>query len=299
MHPPLFMQMLRASTLLICLLASSSEAFAGLKEDLGPRAVLLFKKPAVSTGRLELVQEGLDVLRAQREPFCIVSAVGPTRTGKSSMLGRAFFRGSEYETLFQVGSGVTSFTGGVWITSRPIEVATSSGTLRVLLIDTEGFSGVGGITSKTYEANLFGIVYLLSSVIIFNTMFPVDASTVANLNAHASHALQMLQALKEGGQEVRRMRPRLIWSVQCFNIFNLQNSGMQAEDLLASLRNASRPAASEPAVAVLGEAASSTSTWLVERLFEEQQLIPVRRPHHSDEVVANLAKYNSSVLSQD
>ena len=142
-------------------------------------------------------------------------------------------------------------------------------------------------------------VYLLSSVVIFNTMFPVDASTVANLNAHANQALQMLQALKEGGKEVRRTRPRLIWSVQCFNVFNLQNSGMEAEDLLSSLRNASRPAASASALAVLGEAASSTSTWLVERLFEEQQLIPVRRPHFSDEVVANLDRYNSSMLSQD
>ena len=26
----------------------------------------------------------------------------------------------------------------------------------VLIIDTEGFSGVGGLTSRTYEANLFG-----------------------------------------------------------------------------------------------------------------------------------------------
>jgi len=281
------------------LLASPSSAFAGLQDDLGLRAVLLFRKPAVSTGRLEVVEEGMNVLRAQKEPFCIVSAVGPTRTGKSSMLGRAFFRESEQETLFQVGSGVTSFTGGVWISSRPLEVATASGTLRVLFIDTEGFSGVGSITSKTYEANLFGIVYLLSSVLIFNTMFPVDASTVSSLNAHANHALQMLQALKESGQEVRRTRPRLIWSVQSFNIYNLHNSGMGADDLLSSLRNASQPSSSESALAVLGEAGSSASVWLVERLFEEQQLIPVRRPHHSDEVVANLAKYNSSMLSPD
>jgi hypothetical protein len=179
-------------------------AFGGLSGDQGWHAVPLFRKPAVSTGQLELVEEGLNVLRAQTEPFAIVSAVGPTRTGKSSILGRAFFRG-EHENIFEVGSGVTSHTGGVWIASQPVEVKVADGsTLRVLFIDTEGFSGVGGITSKTYEANLFGLVYLLSSVVIFNTMFPVDASTVASLNAHASHALSMLQALTDSGQLVQK-----------------------------------------------------------------------------------------------
>jgi len=272
-------------------------AFGGLSGDQGWHAVPLFRKPAVSTGQLELVEEGLNVLRAQTEPFAIVSAVGPTRTGKSSILGRAFFRG-EHENIFEVGSGVTSHTGGVWIASQPVEVKVADGsTLRVLFIDTEGFSGVGGITSKTYEANLFGLVYLLSSVVIFNTMFPVDASTVASLNAHASHALSMLQALTDSGQLVQKAKPRLVWSIQSFNIYNLHNSGMAATDLLAALRNASR--ASGAGIAVLGGEAASSSTWLVERLFEQQELVTVRRPHASDEVVANLAKYNSTILSAD
>eukprot|EP00966_Prymnesium_polylepis_P241285 5579934-Prymnesium_polylepis.1 len=73
------------------------------------RAVLLFRKSETDTGQLELVDEGLSVLRAQSEPFAIVSAVGPTRTGKSSILGRAFLRGVG-ENIFRIGSGVTSHT---------------------------------------------------------------------------------------------------------------------------------------------------------------------------------------------
>ena len=238
--------------LLTGFLVSYSRAFARLPDDL--KAVPLFTKPTVSTGRLEVSQAGLDVLRAQKEPFAIISAVGPTRTGKSATLGRAFFRG-KHENLFEVGGGVKSFTTGVWITNKPLEVDTGNGkTLRVLFIDSEGFSGVGGVTSRTYEANLFGIIYLLSSAVIFNTMFPVDASTVANLNAHASHALHMVQALQEGGRRVLRRKPQLIWSVQSFNMFNLRNDGINAEDLFSALRNASQPDASvEPAFrAVLG-----------------------------------------------
>ena len=61
-------------------------AFGGFSGDQGWHAVPLFRKPAVSTGQLELVEEGLNVLRAQTEPFAIVSAVGPTRTGKLSLI---------------------------------------------------------------------------------------------------------------------------------------------------------------------------------------------------------------------
>ena len=292
--------------LLALLLAPTISAFGGVGESSAVlnldesqlRAVPLFGKPEVSTGRLLVMEEGLAVLRAQREPFAIVSAVGPTRTGKSSVLGRAFFRG-DHENIFQPGSGVTSFTSGAWITNRPLEVETADGPIRVLFIDTEGFSGVGGITSRTYEANLFGIVYLMSSAVIFNSMFPVDASTAASLNAHASHALQMLQALKDGKSSVRRKRPRLIWSVQGFNVYNLRNSGMEPEDLLSALRNASKPTGHVHGSEVLGDVATSASAWLVETLFEDQQLVPVRRPHQSDEIVANLGKYESSLLSKE
>ena len=44
--------------------------------------------------------------------------------------------------------------------------------MRAFLI--EGFSGVGSLTSRTYEANMFGITYLLSSAVVYNSMFPVD-----------------------------------------------------------------------------------------------------------------------------
>ena len=134
------------------------------------KAVQLFRKPDVATGQLVAVQEGLDVLRAQRQPFSIISAVGPTRTGKSSILGRAFLRGP-HENLFEIGGGVTSHTGGVWISSAPVTLHPKGGgpAVRAFLIDTEGFSGVGGLTSRTYEANLFALTYLMSSAVIFNS----------------------------------------------------------------------------------------------------------------------------------
>jgi hypothetical protein len=180
-------------------------AVAGVGLEPPPlRAVLLFKKPELSTGQLIPSQEGLDVLRAQKEPFSIIAAVGPTRTGKSSILGRAFLRGSN-ENLFEIGSGVTSHTGGVWISSRPIVLTPAGGgpPVRAFIVDTEGFSGVGGLTSRTYEANLFGMVYLMSSTVIFNSMYPVDASMVERMNAYGKRTLDVIAELNDYDVAVR------------------------------------------------------------------------------------------------
>ena len=112
-------------------------------------------------------------------------------------------------------------------------------TLPVYLIDTEGFSGIGGRTSKTYEANLFGLMSLMSSAVIFNTVFPVDASTVSMLNRFASHAVSVLKELNLHQTVVSRRPPTLLWTVQNFNQFNLANSKLTVEQLHEMLWRAS------------------------------------------------------------
>lgn len=269
----------------------------------------LFRKPDVATGQLIPVKEGLDALRSQREPFAIISAVGPTRTGKSSILGRAFLRGQN-ENAFEIGSGVTSHTGGVWMTNRPVSLRPSNGgkPIRCFIIDTEGFSGVGGLTSRTYEANLFGMVYLMSSAVIFNSMYPVDASVVERMNGYGKRTLDVIAELHDYDVAMRRLSPKLVWSVQSFNMHNLHNSHMSVDQLLSDLKNTSRRSVdrgspgstirSTAASAVLGERTSTaTSMFVLESLFRSVSLVPVRRPHADDEVVANLARYESTRLS--
>ena len=246
----------------------------------GPlRAVNLFDKS--SSGQLVLVKEGLDVLRSQTEPFAIISALGPTRTGKSTILGRAFLRG-RHENLFRIGSGVTSFTGGVQITSEPIRFSIGVGRppLRAFLVDTEGFSGVGSVTSRSYEAHLFAIIYLLSNAVIFNSMFPVDSSTASFMSQQSVRSLQMLKSLHEADIPFQRRLPRFIWCVQSFNMHNLQNTGISAAQLFSHVKNSSSTTPSDtPAIASLlrSSGSSSSSAGLVEQLFESPTLVPVRR----------------------
>ena len=52
-----------------------------------------------------------------------------------------------------------------------------------------------------------------------------------------AHVLRMLKGLKDHRVWTHRRPPNLVWSVQGFNLFNLRNTGITANELLASLRN--------------------------------------------------------------
>ena len=123
--------------------------------------------------------------------------------------------------------------------------------------------------------------------------------------------LDVIAELNDYDVANRRLMPRLVWTVQSFNMFNLHNSKMSIDDLLSDLKNTSRGDAnaaagkgstikSTAASAVLGGRASdATSMFVLESLFKTVQLLPVRRPHTDDEVVANLAAYPSKRLSSE
>ena len=264
------------------------------------RSVPLLRKPSEPTGRITLAKEGLEVLRGYAGEFGIIAAVGPTRTGKSTILGRAFLRDSNSENAFEIGGGVTSHTTGAHITDRPITIATPSGPLACFVIDTEGFSGIGGRTSRTYEANLFGLVTLMSSVLIFNTIFPVDASTVNMLNRFSSQAVAVLKELGSHAAFFSRRPPSLLWVIQNFNEFNLRNSKMDVATFHDALTTSGETAADDVSAAaakLLGEGRGTMRRGLLSSLFSSQHLHPVHRPATSDEVVANIAAHASSELS--
>ena len=149
----------------------------------------------------------------------------------------------------------------------------------------QGFSGIGGRTSKTYEANLFGLCTLLSSAVIFNTVFPVDAGTVSLLNTFASRAVSVLKELNMHGAVVSRRPPTLLWVVQNFNEYNLRNSHLTVEqlhDLLSkSATDADASDIPPAAQALLGAPGKGVRRNLLSSLFVSQHLHPVRRPHAS------------------
>ncbi len=167
-------------------------------------------------------------------------------------------------------------------------------------MDTEGFNGVGQQTSMTYEANLFGLTFLLSSVLIFNSIFPVDAGTIRMIEGHCRHALLVLQELKDAKVPYNQnSRPSFLWAVQNFNLFNLKNSNLSEDELMLMLQATSKTTFGDmkQAQAIFGN--EGPNQQMLNMLFKNVQLLPVRRPHKSDEVVANLNAHATHELSEE
>ncbi|KAK3285099.1 hypothetical protein CYMTET_7280 [Cymbomonas tetramitiformis] len=254
--------------------------------DVSP--IQLVRKPENSQGQLELTEEGVDVLMNLTAPFAMVAAVGPTRTGKSSLLGRAFLSMPE---IFEIGTGVHSHTTGIWITNKPVIIPTKRyGRLSVIFVDTEGFHGVQEKTSKTYENNLFAVSYLLSSTLIYNSAYPMDSHHVDELKGYSKTATNMAKTLEASGVHINRNPPDLLWVVQNFNFYNLNNSGMSGDDLLGNLTDSTM-------LSTLGMADESLDN--LHGMFRTKALAPIHRPHNDDKVLANLGKHDDVELKRE
>lgn len=131
---------MRLTLIVVCIAVAASQR--------GLHAVPLLLKPSDETGRIALAPEGLAVLRAAPKPFGIIAAVGPTRTGKSTILGRAFLRGKN-ENAFEIGGGVLSHTTGAHISSSPILL----NGLPTYLIDTEACHTASPTLEEHYLAS--------------------------------------------------------------------------------------------------------------------------------------------------
>ncbi|CDR94158.1 hypothetical protein, conserved [Babesia bigemina] len=91
----------------------------------GGRAVQLVRPTDDHLG-LELVEEGMQLLRSIPKPIAIVTAIGSVKTGKSSLLNvlneHVLCAKGDQLDGFHVSDSVNATTRGIWIWSEPIEV---------------------------------------------------------------------------------------------------------------------------------------------------------------------------------
>ncbi|TPX57556.1 hypothetical protein SpCBS45565_g08180 [Spizellomyces sp. 'palustris'] len=227
--------------------------------------ILLFSRTkddsdTVAGTRLRLTPEGSAFLGSLHAPFAIVSAVGPTRTGKSFLLNQVVHIANSSDASskvlksanpFPVGGGVASKTHGLWIWPKPITM----GGVPTYLIDSEGLHGVESVQTIAYEVELFVHASMLASAVLYNTWAPVDAAHVRNLKALVAFSrLFMMDVaaatvdsnntlpLTVPGEEHDLIAipehldpPNLHWAVQNFNKYALRKAGWTAKEFLDQL----------------------------------------------------------------
>ncbi|KAG7397812.1 hypothetical protein PHYBOEH_000193 [Phytophthora boehmeriae] len=150
------------------------------------------------TDGLHVTDEGISLLENLTEPVAIVCLAGQYRTGKSFFLNQlASHRGElpwcqdttavsngnlsngiSGENGFRVGPTTQSCTRGIWLWAPQPPVRNPSGQL-VLFLDTEGMAATDN--DESYDAKIFSLGLLLSSLFVFNTMGVIDEGAIDRL----------------------------------------------------------------------------------------------------------------------
>ncbi|RLN63787.1 hypothetical protein BBJ29_007787 [Phytophthora kernoviae] len=218
---------------------------------------------------LHVTDEGISLLESLTELVAIVCLAGQYRTGKSFFLNQlashrddlpwsqdgtavpngTFSNGVSGEKGFRVGPTTQSCTRGIWLWAPQPPVRNPSGQL-VLFLDTEGMAATDN--DESYDAKIFSLGLLLSSLFVFNTMGVIDEGAIDRLylvseltkhvcvSAHSSAALSTTGASTEesalSGDKLEESRalaphfPPFVWLLRDF----LLDMQMDGTDLTAN-----------------------------------------------------------------
>ena len=117
---------------------------------------------------LQLNPMALEILRSITGPVCVISIVGPCRSGKSYILSR-LISNSGAECHFDLGHDMDPKTLGIWMWDHPLKLKLkdSNDEMTVVLLDTEGFDAAHA--TDRGDSQIFTLSVLLSSLLIYNS----------------------------------------------------------------------------------------------------------------------------------
>lgn len=137
-------------------------------------------RPLQGRTTLEVMDEGLTMLRNLKGPVAPVVVIGPYRSGKSFTLNQLL--NVSCEEGFGVGHTRQTETRGIWMWGEPIKLKSKSSIdeVNMLLFDTEGFESAG--KADSYDDRIFAFSTLISSVLIYNLPEAIRESDLEKLS---------------------------------------------------------------------------------------------------------------------
>ena len=131
-----------------------TQHFAGVGSGSGTRSLELVRYNA-DTGKFEVGDEALAVLRSTRGPIGVVAVAGRARQGKSYILNQLLGRSGG----FAVGPTHRPCTKGLWMWSAPVERAAADGSkYSLVLLDTEGIDAYDQVSVVWDQARVSSCV---------------------------------------------------------------------------------------------------------------------------------------------
>ncbi|KAF4548172.1 Hypothetical protein D9617_31g064080 [Elsinoe fawcettii] len=158
---------------------------------------------------VKVVESTNNFIGTVKDPLNLVSVIGPARSGKSTLMN--FLSGSKSE-LFPTSPGATTFTKGIYVPTKIVDLPTfsslegepvidaSNSAIRITFVDTEGQGAVG----QLYDMNLFSPALLNSKVIIYNRtggLLTESILTDLGMMTQAGQRLRQGQSMTENENE--------------------------------------------------------------------------------------------------
>ncbi|KAL9979080.1 hypothetical protein ACROYT_G016682 [Oculina patagonica] len=151
----------------------------------------------------------IEILKAIKEPVCVVAIAGPYREGKSYILSEVFGE----TDVFPIGHDMDAKTMGLWMWVVRQKFKDSRGQhFRVILLDSEGTNA--STAGSQNDTQIFTLTVLLASVLIYNSKGVPKRNDFNDLNLIAKLS-QRIRIRSKGGCDdqdlFRNTFPFFLW----------------------------------------------------------------------------------------
>lgn len=226
-------------------------------------------------GKCHLQEAGAEVVSKIQGRLAVVGIAGLYRTGKSFLLNRLL--GSQ--TGFQLGPSVNPCTKGLWIWSRPIELAPG---YHCIFMDTEGL----GSTQRTASCDMqiLSLCILLSSNFIYNSIGAIDEQAIDDLHvvlhlAKHIHVKSGHSDEAERASELSQYFPSFLWVLRDFHLRLADENGGSITEK-EYLEHALRP--------IPGQEDKNTLREVIKDLFRARDCATLVRPVSDEDTLRHI-----------
>ncbi|GBF94612.1 hypothetical protein Rsub_06727 [Raphidocelis subcapitata] len=179
-----------------------------------------------TTGDMEVCEPAASMLRAIRTPVAVVAVAGRARTGKSFILNQLLGQ----SVGFRLAHSHRPCTKGLWIWSQPIRREGADGEpYHLVLLDSEGIDAYNQTARDGVQ--LLSMAVLLSSMVVFNQMGPIDEAAIDRLGLVTEITKHIRVRATEGGTappfgdaDLGAFTPSFLWLLRDF-YFDMTEEG--------------------------------------------------------------------------
>lgn len=141
-----------------------------------------FIKYDIETSGFQINPEAAEFLGSLKGKIAAISVCGKYRTGKSYLMNKLFLKeDQEIKKGFTVGPTINACTKGLWIWKSVFYKEDDIDNENpIVIIDTEGLGAFD--EEHNHDTKIFLLALLLCSLLIYNSMGPIDENALNNLS---------------------------------------------------------------------------------------------------------------------